>query len=350
VGEDVKRYTIDYKKRHVILTKIGTPIERYPAVFAHLQRYQEQLEKRWDKGNHWWELRACDYYEEFEKPKIMFPDIAKRCQFAYDIDGYFSGNTTYFMSAGDDQKFMLALLNSSLIEFFFQTISAFIRGDYLRFFTQYVTQIPIRRIAYTTPDEERAALVTRGTTYYESGRREDLLALVEACLASEPEQSDVVHDLLVYLAEQMIDLHRQRAQALENLLLALESVLSDADLQRLGRLWTPPAARKAALFEENEPDPRATEAQEKLGALATRQLDLRDDIGSLNEEQWKWLVKRRLNRPDLVELTKVFRSRQPAIASLDKRISSSDRLIDQVVYRLYGLTEEEVATVEARTK
>ena len=39
---------------------------------------------------------------------------------------------------------------------------------------------------------------------------------MEACLAGEPEQSDVVHDLLVYLAEQMIDLHRQRAQSLEN--------------------------------------------------------------------------------------------------------------------------------------
>jgi hypothetical protein len=159
-----------------------------------------------------------------------------------------------------------------------------------------------------------------------------------------------VHDLLVYLAEQMIHLHRQRAQSLENFLLALESVLSDADLQRLGRLWTPPAALKATLFDENEPDPRAIEAQEKLGALAARQLDLRDDIGSLNEEQWKWLVKRRLNRPDLVELTKVFRSRQPAIAALDTRISSTDRLIDQVVYRLYGLAEEEVATVEARMR
>jgi TaqI-like C-terminal specificity domain/Eco57I restriction-modification methylase/N-6 DNA Methylase len=350
VGEDVKQYAIEYKKRYIILTKIGTPIERYPAIFAHLQRYQEQLEKRWDKGNHWWELRSCDYYAEFEKPKIMFPDIAKRCQFAYETDGYFSVNTTYIMPIDADQKYLLPLLNSSLIEFFFQTISAQIRGGYLRFIYQYVTQIPIRRIIFTTPGEERAALVTRGTTYYESGRREELLVMVEGCLANEPEQSDVVRDLLVYLAEQMIDLHRQRAQSLENFMLALESVLSDADLQRLGRLWTPPAAPRSTLFNENEPDPKALEAQEKLGMLASRQLDLRDDIGALNEEQWKWLVKRRLNKPDLVALTKIFRSRQPAIAALDKRIATTDRLIDQVVYRLYGLTDEEVVTVEARAR
>ena len=132
-------------------------------------------------------------------------------------------------------------------------------------------------------------------------------------------------------------------------MLALESVLSDADLQRLGRLWTLPTAPRSTLFDENEPDPKAAEAQEKLGMLASRQADLRDDIGALNEEQWKWLVKRRL-KLDLVELTKVFRSRQPAIAALDKRIATTDRLIDQVVYRLYGLTEEEVATVEARAR
>ncbi|HEY6540523.1 MAG TPA: TaqI-like C-terminal specificity domain-containing protein, partial [Ktedonobacteraceae bacterium] len=366
VGEDVKRYLVEYHNHYVIFTRRGIDISRYPAISKYLLQFRTKLEPKpvnWDEIKQgewpgrkpgpyqWYEIQdTIGYYAEFEKPKIMFPDIAKRCQFAYDTDGYFSGNTTYIMPISADQKYLLPLLNSSLNEFFFQTISAQIRGGYLRFIYQYVTQIPIRRIAYTTPGEERAALVTRGMTYYESGRREELLALVEACLAGEPEQSDVVHDLLVYLAEQMVNLHRQRAQSLENFLLALESVLSDADLQRLGRLWTPPAALKATLFDESEPDPRATEAQEKLGTLAARQLDLRDDIGSLNEEQWKWLVKRRLTRPDLVELTKVFRSRQPAIAVLDARISSTDRLIDQVVYRLYGLTEEEVATVEARMR
>ena len=50
VGEDIKRYRVDYNDRYIILTKIGTPIEQYPAVFAHLQRYQEQLEKRWTKA------------------------------------------------------------------------------------------------------------------------------------------------------------------------------------------------------------------------------------------------------------------------------------------------------------
>src|SRR5439155_4387066 len=95
VGRDIKRYRVDSREQYIILTKIGTPIEQYPAVFTHLQQYQSQLESRWDKGNHWWELRACDYYEAFEQPKIIFPDIANGCQFAFDATALYSNNTTY---------------------------------------------------------------------------------------------------------------------------------------------------------------------------------------------------------------------------------------------------------------
>ena len=36
-------------------------------------------------------------------------------------------------------------------------------------------------------------------------------------------------------------------------------------------------------------------------------------------------------------------------APLKQRIAATDRLIDQIVYRLYGLTDEEIAIVESGT-
>ena len=33
------------------------------------------------------ELRICEYYDEFEKPKIILPDILLRGNFALDIKG-----------------------------------------------------------------------------------------------------------------------------------------------------------------------------------------------------------------------------------------------------------------------
>jgi len=348
VGEDVKRYRIDYKKRYLILTRIGVPIDRYPAIFAHLKQYQEQLEKRWDKGHHWWELRACDYYEEFEKPKIMWPVIAISNKFALIEPGNYSNDKTFFTPTND--LYLLAMLNSSTTFLYLSSQLSFLRGGFLEYRAQTLVHTPIRSITFSTPAEERTSLTNEGVGLYKVNKHEELLSYVEACLAHQPEQSDVIHDMLVYLSQQMIDLNGQRAQALENFLLALESVLPDSDMQRLGRLWTPPNVAQTAQTGDQEAEKRSAEAQEKLGTLATRQLDLRDDIGFLNEEQWRWLLKRRLARPDLVELTKVFRLRQPAISALDNHIAMTDRLIDQVVYRLYGLSKEEIATVEMRAR
>ncbi len=255
----------------------------------------------------------------------------------------YSTNTTYILPIDESQKYLLPLLNSSLIEFFFKTISALLRGGYLRFINQYVTQIPIRRIMFTTPNDERTALVEKGIALYNINRHRELLDLVTTCLDHEPEQSDVVHDVLVYLAEQMLDFNKQRQEAVENFLLELEGTLSRADLQRLGRLWTPPSVK---LDDEEEPDKKQQEVRETLGSLATQVIELRDDIGLLNEEQWKWLLKRRLGKPDLVELVKIYRRHQPPIAELDLRISATNRLIDRIVYKLYKLTPEEIVVVE----
>ena len=156
-----------------------------------------------------------------------------------------------------------------------------------------------------------------------------------------------MHDLLVYLAEQMMNLNRQRQQASEDFMLGLESVLSDTELQKIGRLWTPPNIQQAG---DGDAAKRFADAEEKLGSLASQQLDLRDDIGLVNEEQWKWLLKRRLSKPDLVELTRVYRKFQPPIATLDKRIAGTDHVIDEIVYRLYGLTPEEIDIVEGRQR
>jgi type II restriction/modification system DNA methylase subunit YeeA len=41
-----------------------------------------------------------------------------------------------------------------------------------------------------------------------------------------------------------------------------------------------------------------------------------------------------------------FEDSMAKLKSLLARIEGTDRLIDQIVYRLYGLTEEEIAVVE----
>ena len=169
---------------------------------------------------------------------------------------------------------------------------------------------------------------------------------------AQPEQSDVIHDILAQLAERMIAMHKQRQGALEDLLLDLEGVLAPGQLEQIGRLYTPPRPPKDddKDFEVKRAtyDAIMSAAQAQLGGLAARRLELRDQIGAINEAQWKWLLKQRLKHKlgSMADLVRVYRARQPVIAALDARIAATDRLIDQIVYALYALNDAEIALVE----
>jgi len=151
VGRDIARWRVNYQDRWLIVTEIGVDIARYPAIFAHLSQWQPQLEKRWDKGNHWWELRACAYYNAFEAPKIVFPDIAKEPRFAIDTSRSFTGDTTALIPTED--LYLLGVLNSQVALHLMDQISPTIRGGFYRYKPQYVRQIPI---AHPSPSDRTA--------------------------------------------------------------------------------------------------------------------------------------------------------------------------------------------------
>jgi len=53
---------------------------------------------------------------------------------------------------------------------------------------------------------------------------------------------------------------------------------------------------------------------------------------------------------NLSQVVGIYRDHHPAYRQLVRRIAATDRLIDLVVYRLYGLTEEEVEVVEGGSR
>ncbi len=115
--------------------------QTYPAIFQHLTKWKKQLQKRDDQGKLWWELRSCVYYEEFERPKIIYPDITQNQKFTWDESKSFLGNTAYIIPT--DDVWLVGLLNSKLIWWYYQNISSTIRGGFVRFIAQYMETIPI---------------------------------------------------------------------------------------------------------------------------------------------------------------------------------------------------------------
>ena len=152
IGDDIRFFHVKNNNKYLIVTKIGIDISRYPAIFEHLSTFKDDLEKRWDKGNHWYELRACAYYDAFEKPKIIYPDIAKESRWTFVNDPLFIGNTAYFIPSSDLS--LLAIMNSKAVYFFYSQIAAVLgdasKGGRLRWFSQDVIKIPIPKLDILT--------------------------------------------------------------------------------------------------------------------------------------------------------------------------------------------------------
>jgi hypothetical protein len=151
-GDDVLRYEINYRESYLIWTYIGVPIKKYPAVFKHLRQFQAPAEKRWDQGEHWWELRACDYYDVFTRPKIVYPQIGKEPRFVLDTQNYFPLKTVYCIDS--DDWYLLGVLNSATISSLMEETLTKLRGGYWEFYTAKMETLPIP----DAPTSERKAV------------------------------------------------------------------------------------------------------------------------------------------------------------------------------------------------
>jgi len=116
----------------------------YPAVLRYLSNYRKQLAKRWEPSRgqcEWYELRPCDYYAEFEKPKIIIPAITQAASYAFDTSGFHSNDKTTIIPTND--LYLLGLLNSHVLDFVAHSIAAERQGGYFEYKPMYIEQLPI---------------------------------------------------------------------------------------------------------------------------------------------------------------------------------------------------------------
>lgn len=84
----------------------------YPAIAAWLEQFKDEAKVRTDKGDYWWELRACAYYDKFAERKLFYQVFQTKPCFIYDESSTFCNNSMYFMTVPD--KALLALLCSKV--------------------------------------------------------------------------------------------------------------------------------------------------------------------------------------------------------------------------------------------
>lgn len=108
----------------------------------------------------------------------MTPDIAPGASFAFDPDGehYFvSGYGISLDTFREHPLYVLGLLNSKPLDFFFKRVSTKLRGGFYRYFTQFIERLPIRRINFEDPQDV--------------ARHDRMVALVEEMLRLQKEHA-----------------------------------------------------------------------------------------------------------------------------------------------------------------
>ncbi len=162
-GKNVRRWRIKWKDRHVIYPQKddGQPLseeevsKNHPKTFAYLSKYKKRLKVRRYYGQTpqemfgvWFSLVHPKPTCLFEQLKIVTPNLAAENNFALDDEGYFLDHDCYgIILANKERKhylFVLALLNSDVLEFYLKQISPFASGKYYRYMTGYLDRLPIK--------------------------------------------------------------------------------------------------------------------------------------------------------------------------------------------------------------
>ena len=236
----------------------------YSELINQILPFEVRAKKRYDKGEFFWELRNCAYYDLFEKPKIVFPNLQNNNKFAFDETGAFINAPAVILPT--DDKFLLAVLNSKLVWYFLTNICVVRSGGYIEVKPQYFEQIPI------------------------------------------PVFSEKFKTVLSQLTENIISKTSDSQKLSNKFINLLNSKFDEINITKKLEKW----------FELTFIDFQKELKKQKIKM-------------SLSDES-DWI--------DFFEL------QSKSYSEISNSINSLEKEIDQMVYELYGLTEEEIKIVE----
>ena len=378
-GNDMRRYQIENHDQWILYIDHGTDIERYPAVKEYLGQYRSELEDRATEQK-WYELQQPQsaYRDFFENPKILYPVIALEPRFAFHEGPLYPNDKCFFIPQQNPE--LLAVLNSRLTHFYLaQTCSTLgnpsDRGR-IEFRGQYLKNLPI------APN-----LNQRDT---DTGER--LKELAEKISGLKNQRIALNLTLLDYLGIPSDGLPESKAgETLDEMQMPVAGV-ADTPLAetteeyeglRIEDVSFSEDSRRTVLLADisyklNEDDPRETD---RWGRLAESEFEtyeamafvgLSDAEETLLREFVPVAVKKaggfagfrqsasktnspldRLKDLTLPKIDEVQTGLEQYINvceradELEEKIENTDQLIDEIVYDLYDLTDEEIEIVES---
>ena len=153
LGKDINQWCFSFEDRYIIFARQGIDIDRYPSIKQYLSQYKMNLTPKSSKKSNvgrkmgsyqWYEIQdKTEFYENFEKPKLIWAEMNKEISFCYDDEGYYVNNKCFIITSETiELKFLLALFLSDLFKFLFKSMTSKL-GKSLELRKSYVKQSPI---------------------------------------------------------------------------------------------------------------------------------------------------------------------------------------------------------------
>ncbi len=204
---------------------------------------------------------------------------------------------------------MLAILNSDLMSVLYGAYfgALIMSGGYFQFQAPQLRVLPIRQVSFDTPSVERRNLLERSkelcADLMDNPEDNRLYDLIRQQLATTPSHADVVHDLLAFLARDMIEMNKEKQSEIN---LTHKTTIRSYHEQPFSAL---------------------------LAALRTnrRRFGPGFDVSGRRFQE---------------ELDREFNASVQKLLPLKASIETTDNLIDEIVFRLYGLTDDEINLVK----
>ena len=378
----------------------------YPRTYEYLREHEEELRGREGgsmDNDRWYDFGRPQSLTDFQKEKIVTPEISYGPNFTYDHEGIYHTTKVYGLLTLDSveysPEYILSVLNNPVLWFFLSNTGYTLRGGYFTFKTNYLNPFSVPDIGTSSDDGDLQSCkdwyddhlsgttdgmcpVLSGEVNLHSGTMHEFLSfLVEEIIRHKRGHHDLNLNLLHYLGNYVegpclpdIGLFQPTASN------PLDATTEEYEKLRLGSVKTRRSDSTVAISAtarykpENEDEYETdqwgytetefheafalTELTENEAALVETFVPIAVDNGDgfagfrNNATKTTSLLDRlmaiTLPDPDDVEdeLRRYLKTKERA-EELKEKIEKTDALIDEIVYELYGLTDEEIEIVES---
>ncbi|EPF21889.1 MAG: restriction endonuclease [Microcystis aeruginosa Ma_MB_F_20061100_S19] len=296
----------------------GQSIQRYSIDWYH---------NNWIKWGKW--LAEPRNKELFCQDRLLFRKVVdSRLLGCFYQEEAYSNTLLYVVKLKDsvnyNLKSLLAILNSKLTGFVFRKKFAIQEEDtFPQILLDDFASIPIRKISFNTKSDRRQQSLEKLIKSYQE--KQEILKEIEEHIRRE--ETDIVHDILAYLAEQMIEINREKQKEIKSFLRYLERIIGSAIDNLTNK----------------------SKIQNYLGDYQKSEPHLScDQLWEILKKNKKKITVNLLDRQIQETIEKEYQTSLDKLLPLKQQLSATDELIDLIVYKLYGLSEEEIKIIEGR--